>query len=323
MSLRMLPFSLITGSLKRLVREHGSKLGKQVDLRVSGEEIGMDKSILLQASDPLLHLLRNALDHGVETPEERRQVGKSERGLIRVQAARARNRVEVTVVDDGRGIDTESVRRRAVDMGIYREEESRRLGSAEILSCLFRPGFTTRSEVSELSGRGVGLDVVKSRLDVLGATIEVVSTPGRGTEFRLSLPLSVAIVPVLMVALGEGVLAIPTSSISHTVEAAPRDLRKKDGAHVLLTEKGQVPIVSLARVLRAMGQLKFDRVPLVLVYTPAGLTALAVDAFVGEEDLFIKPIRGPLRGLKGLAGYSVLGDGRLVFLLDPPTLFAT
>ncbi|HSH69394.1 MAG TPA: chemotaxis protein CheA [Deferrisomatales bacterium] len=322
MGLRMLPFSLITGSLKRLVREHAARLDKAVDLRLFGEEIGMDKSILLQVSDPLLHLLRNALDHGLEPAEDRRRRGKPERGAITITAARSRNRVEITVSDDGRGIDTEAVRRKAVERGIHRDEESRALSPSEVLACLFRPGFSTLDAVSELSGRGVGLDVVKTKLDNLGGAIEVTSTYGEGTEFRLSLPLSVAIIPVLLVEVGESVLALPTSIVAQTVEANPRDVRKhQEGDHVLLTEKGQVPIISLARVLKLGGRQKFERLPLVLIHHRGGRAALAVDRFVTEEDLFIKPLKGPLRAFRGISGYSVLGDGRLVFLIDPPTLF--
>jgi two-component system chemotaxis sensor kinase CheA len=322
MGLRMLPFSLITGSLKRLVREQSARLDKEVELRLTGEEIGMDKSILLQVSDPLLHLLRNSLDHGLESAEERQRRGKPVRGVIAIAAARARNRVELTLTDDGRGIDAEAVRRKAVELGLYRDEESRTLSPSEILGCLFRPGFSTRDTVSELSGRGVGLDVVKSKLDSLGGGIEVTSTYGEGSQFRLSLPLSVAIVPVLLVEVGDSVLALPTSIVAQTVEAHPRDVRKhQEGEHVLLTEKGQVPIVSLARVLKLGGRQKFDRLPLVLIHHRGGMAALAVDRFVTEEDLFIKPLKGPLRALRGISGYSVLGDGRLVFLLDPPTLF--
>lgn len=320
MGLRMLPFSIVTGGLKRLVRDVAARLGKEVELRLSGEEIGMDKSILLQLSDPLVHLLRNALDHGLETPEERRRRGKLSGGTIEIRAARAKNQIEVTVSDDGQGIDPEAVRRKAVDAGLFGEEESRRLGTREILACLFRPGFSTRTEVSELSGRGVGLDVVKTKVDALGGAIELASAFGAGTEVRLTLPLSVAIVPVLTVAVGTSVLALPVTSVANTVEALPRDVREKDGEHVLLTEQGQVSIVSLARLLRLEGRRKFDRMPLVLVAGPAGLTALAVDRFVREEDLFIKPLKGPLRRLPGLSGYSVLGDGGLVFLLDPATL---
>jgi two-component system chemotaxis sensor kinase CheA len=323
MGLRMLPFALVTGTLKRFVREQAAKLGKDVELSVAGEEIGMDKSILLHVSDPLLHLLRNALDHGLEAPEERRQKGKPQRGVIRVAVERARNRVEISVSDDGRGIDVEAVRRKGVEAGVFREEESRRLPNQEILACLFRPGFSTRSTVSELSGRGVGLDVVKTKVEALGGAIEVASTPGSGTRFRLSLPLSVAIVPVLLVTVGESVLALPTANVVRTVEAQPRDVRRKEGAHVLLTEHGQVPILSLAQVLRLQGRRRFDRVPLVVAQTGSGAVALAVDSFLKEEDLFIKPLRGPLRALPGLSGYSVLGDGRLVFLLDPATLLTS
>jgi two-component system chemotaxis sensor kinase CheA len=166
------------------------------------------------------------------------------------------------------------------------------------------------------------LDVVKSKLDSLGGAIEVTSTYGEGAAFRLSLPLSVAIVPVLMVEVGGSVLALPTSIVAQTVEAHPRDVRKhQEGDHMLLTEKGQVPIVSLARVLKLGGRQKFERLPLVLIHHRGGKAALAVDRFVTEEDLFIKPLKGPLRAFRGISGYSVLGDGRLVFLLDTPTLF--
>jgi two-component system chemotaxis sensor kinase CheA len=320
MSLRMLPLSLITGNLKRLVRDHAGALGKEVDLKISGEEIGMDKSILLQLSAPLAHLIRNALDHGLETPEERRQRGRPPRGCIEITASRARNRVEIKVSDDGRGVDVEAVRRKAVAAELYREEESRGLAPHEILSCLFRPGFTTRSTVTALSGRGVGLDVVKSNVDAVGGTIEIRTNPGGGTRFLLSLPLSVAIVPVLVVEVGGSVLALPTASVIRTVEAQPGDVRESEGEPVLLTEQGQVPILGLGPTLGLHGQQPLERVPLALVQANGEVTALAVDRFLREEDLFIKPLKGPLKSLQGLSGYSVLGDGRLVFLLDPQTL---
>ncbi len=320
MGLRMLPFSLVVGGLRRLVREQASRLGKSVHLEVEGEEIGMDKSILLLVSDPLVHLLRNSLDHGIEPPDERERAGKPAEATVRIGAARVRNRVEIRVSDDGRGIDVEAVRRRAVELGLVDEASSRRLGTGEIFGFLFRPGFTTRTVVSDLSGRGVGLDVVKAEVEAMGGTVELASSPGRGTEVRLSLPLSVAIVPVLLVEVGGSVLALPTAGIVRTVEARARDVRRTDEGHVLLTEQGKVPILGLARVVRFRGRTRFERMPLVLTHTARGVVAFAVDAFLREEDLFIKPLKGPLRALRGVAGYSVLGDGRLVFLLDPPTL---
>ena len=320
MGLRMLPFSLVVGGLRRLVREQAARLGKSVRLEVEGEEIGMDKSILLLVSDPLVHLLRNSLDHGIEPPDERERAGKPPEATVRIGAARVRNRVEIRVSDDGRGIDVEAVRRRAVDLGLVDEETSRRLGTGEIFGFLFRPGFTTRTVVSDLSGRGVGLDVVKAEVEAMGGTVELASSPGRGTEVRLSLPLSVAIVPVLLVEVGGSVLALPTAGIVRTVEARARDVRRTDEGHVLLTEQGKVPILGLAGVVRFRGRTRFERMPLVLTHTARGVVAFAVDAFLREEDLFIKPLKGPLRALRGVAGYSVLGDGRLVFLLDPPTL---
>ncbi len=320
MSLRMLPFGLVVGGLRRLVRDQAARLGKEVVFRVQGEEIGLDKSILLQVSDPLVHLIRNAIDHGIEPPHERQQRGKPGRARIELVAERIRNRVGVRVRDDGRGIDVEAVRRRAVELGFVGEEESRRLSPAEIFAFLFRPGFTTRSAVTELSGRGVGLDAVKARVEAMGGTVELSSSPGQGTEVRLDLPLSVAILPVLLVQVGRHVLALPTASIERTVEARSRDVRSTEAGLVLLTERGQVPVLALGQVVRFRGERRFRRLPLVLTRTGRGVVALGVDRFLREEDLFIKPLRGPLRGLKGVAGYSILGDGRLVFLLDPPTL---
>lgn len=320
MELRMLPFGLVVGSLRRLVREQAARLGKSVHLEVRGEEIGLDKSILGQLSDPLVHLVRNALDHGIEPPEVRERLGKPARALLRIEAERVRNRVEVRVRDDGRGIDVEAVRRRAVELGLVSEADSRALSPGEIFAFLFRPGFSTRDEVSELSGRGVGLDVVKAQVDAMGGTVDLSSSPGEGTEVRMSLPLSVAIVPVLLVEVGGRVLALPTGAIHRTVEASPRDVRRTPDGHVLLTEKGQVPIEALGKIVGFPCRTQFERMPLVLATTAAGTVGLAVDAFLGEEDLFIKPLKGPLRALRGVSGYSVLGDGRLVFLLDPPSL---
>ncbi len=320
MSLRMLPFGLVVGGLRRLVRDQAARLGKEVEFRVQGEEIGLDKSILLQVSDPLVHLVRNAIDHGIEPPPERQQRGKPVRARIELVAERVRNRVGVRVRDDGRGIDVEAVRRRAVELGFVGEEESRRLSPAEIFAFLFRPGFTTRSDVTELSGRGVGLDAVKARVEAMGGTVELSSSPGEGTEVRLDLPLSVAILPVLLVQVGRHALALPTASIERTVEARSRDVRSTEEGLVLLTERGQVPVLGLGQVVRFRGERRFRRLPLVLTRTGRGVVALGVDRFLREEDLFIKPLRGPLRSLKGVAGYSILGDGRLVFLLDPPTL---
>ncbi len=320
MELRMLPFGLVVGGLRRLVRDQAARLGKSVTLEVRGEEIGLDKSILSRISDPLVHLVRNALDHGIEPPKVRERVGKPAQALLRIEAERVRNRVEVRVCDDGKGIDVEAVRRRAVDLGLVTEADSRSLSPAEIFGFLFRPGFSTREEVSELSGRGVGLDVVKAQVDAMGGTVELTSSPGEGAEVRMSLPLSVAIVPVLLVGLGRRVLALPTAAIHRTVEASPRDVRRTPDGHVLLTEKGQVPIAALGKIVGFPCRTRFERMPLVLTASQAGTVALAVDAFLGEQDLFIKPLKGPLRALRGVGGYSVLGDGRLVFLLDPPSL---
>ncbi|WP_025323488.1 chemotaxis protein CheA [Deferrisoma camini] len=320
MELRMLPFGLVVGGLRRLVRDQAGRLGKSVTLEVRGEEIGLDKSILSRISDPLVHLVRNALDHGIEPPEVRERVGKPVQARLRIEAERVRNRVEVRVCDDGKGIDVEAVRRRAVELGLVSDADSRSLSPAEIFGFLFRPGFSTREEVSELSGRGVGLDVVKAQVDAMGGTVELTSSPGEGTQVRMSLPLSVAIVPVLLVEVGGRVLALPTASIHRTVEASPRDVRRTPDGHVLLTEKGQVPIAALGKIVGFPCRTRFERMPLVLTASQAGTVALAVDAFLGEQDLFIKPLKGPLRALRGVGGYSVLGDGRLVFLLDPPSL---
>ncbi|NTU60190.1 MAG: hypothetical protein HGA98_03920, partial [Deltaproteobacteria bacterium] len=281
-----------------------------------------DKSILLQLSDPLAHLLRNCLDHGIERPYERRSAGKPPAGVVELRAARAKNQVEITMEDDGRGIDPEAVRRGAVARGLLGEEESLRLGAPELFACLFRPGFSTRDEVTEVSGRGVGLDVVKSRVEALGGVVEVSSRPGSGTRFRLAVPLSVAIVPVLTVGVGESVVALPVASIDATLEAHPRDVRETEAGPVLATARGEFPFFRLAEVLKLEGRGDPERLPFVLLRGPSGTSALAVDRFLREEDLFIKPLKGPLSRLPRLAGYSVMGDGTLVFLLDPATLRA-
>jgi two-component system chemotaxis sensor kinase CheA len=209
---------------------------------------------------------------------------------------------------------------KAVEAGIFREEESRTLPTREIFASLFRPGFSTRTEVTELSGRGVGLDVVKSKVEHLSGGIELTSTPGAGTRFRLTLPLSVSILPVLTVEVGTNVVAFPVGAISSTVEVSPQDVHEQDGGQVLLANGGQVPVISLAQVLTLEGAHRGDRLPFVILQNPSGTVALAVDRFLREEDLYVKPLRGPLHRIPGVSGYSMLGDGRLVFLLDPATL---
>ncbi|MBI5446282.1 MAG: chemotaxis protein CheA [Deltaproteobacteria bacterium] len=320
MALRTLPFGLVAATLKRAVRSASAALGKEVELKLVGEGIGLDKTVLLQIADPLLHLVRNSVDHGVESPEERRRKGKPSRGTVEIRATRTRNSVEVVVADDGKGIDREAVRKKAVASGFFTEEESRLLPHCEVLACLFRPGFSTREAVTELSGRGVGLDVVKSHIEGIGGTAELRSTPGAGTEIRLLLPLSVAIVPVLTVAVGKSTLAFPVGSVVRTAEATPKEIEARNGSHVFLAPEGELPVLRVAKLLRLAGAKRFRRLPLVLLQTAGGLVAAAVDRFLREEELFIKPLKGPLRRLKGVTGYSILGDGRLVFLLDPANL---
>ncbi len=306
---RMMPLATITGRLPRLVRDHARKTGKKIELRIIGEEVELDRAIIEELSDPLVHLLRNAVDHGIERE-----------GVIEVRAWREKDLVLVEVADNGRGIDVEKIRRRALERGLADADRLAAMGERELFALLCRPGFSTAERVSETSGRGVGMDVVKAAVDGLGGDLEILSAPGEGTRILLRLPLSVAIIKILLVEVGGMPLALPITRVIRTLEVERGQLQSSGRQLVLRLEDEVVPLLSMRKMLRLPPGNSGETVPLVLVELQGRRAGLVVDRLLTQEEAFVQGLEFPLDRLPGLAGVTLLGDGRVVFVMDPSGL---
>lgn len=319
MDIRMLPASYLFSSLPRAVRDLARTFGKEIDLVIEGEETRLDKRVLEEINDPLIHLFRNAVDHGIETPEERVALGKPRRGTIRIAAAHEGDRILLTVSDDGRGIDPERVKLAAIRKGIITRAEAESMSDHEAIYLIFRPGFSTAATVSDISGRGVGLDVVKLNVENnLRGHIEVQSEVGKGTTFTLTLPLTLAIIRALLVRVGSEVFAIPTTSIEETV-ILRRDAIFTIGEQRVLRLRGRnVPLSEVGEALGIASDAGsvIEEKPAIVVGVAGDRHAYIVDELIGEQPIVIKPLTALLKHVPNIAGTTVLGDGRLVLILN-------
>ena len=318
MKARMTPVSVITDRLPRAARDIARRRGREIELILSGSEVELDRAIVDELSDPVLHLLRNAIDHGVEPPEERRMRGKPPRGTVKLSVKRASDRVLLEVEDDGRGMDVERLKAIAVERGLLTLEAARDLPEREALMLSTLPGLSTAASVTDISGRGVGMDAVKRAVEAVGGTLEITSRRGLGTTFRLSLPLTVAMVNLLLVGLGDDVYGLPITKVAGVVETTRASLSHSRDVPVLQFGASVVPARELSQVLEVPGRPHdVDAVsPFVVVDTDDGRVALAVDALLGQEEVVLKALTRPLDQVPGLAGVTVLGSGRPVFILD-------
>ena len=322
MSARMTPLSLITDRLPRAARDIARRKEREVDLVITGAEIELDRAILDELADPLLHLLRNCIDHGLEPPEERTAKGKPPRGKVQVSVKRARDRVVVEMEDDGRGMDAVKLKAAAVARGALSAEAAARMTDREafLLSCL--PGVSTARDVSEISGRGVGMDAVKRVVENVGGTLEIDSTLGRGTRFTLRLPLTVAVVHLLLVSVGEEVFGLPIAKVVGALEADGELLGRSRETPMLPHDQGLLPVYALEDLLGLPAPQHPGVRPFVVMEADAGRVALAVDRLLGQEEAVLKPLSRPLDLLPGLSGVTILGSGRPVFILDVPRLLS-
>ena len=316
LTLRTAPLLRVVDTLPRLARELASTLGKSVEVELRGAELELDRAILDRLADPLVHLVRNAVDHGLEPAEARRAQGKPGAGRIVIEARRERDHVRISVADDGRGLDLDSVRRRAVEAGVIHADLAADLPPAEIAALVFRPGVSTAANVSEVSGRGVGMDAVKATIEGLGGRVELDSQPGLGTTTTLVVPITAAVQRVLLVGLGAETVAIPIAKVERVVEAA-RDAIEASGPDAFtLIDEQPVLVIDLATRLALASRARPRTVPLVLAELREQRVALAVDRLDGQQEIYVKPLPRLLAGARGLAGLTVLADGRPVFLLD-------
>jgi len=316
LELRTAQLQRIVEPLPRMAREIAQRVGKRVEVEIRNADIELDRSILDRLSDPLVHLFRNAVDHGIESPEERRARGKPEIGQIVVDARRERDLIHITVSDDGGGIELEALRRRAVEAGIVLADLAEDLPPEEVAAFIFHPGMTTADTVSDISGRGVGMDAVRSTIESLGGYVELVTEAGRGTTMTLVVPITAAVQRVLLLRLGSAVVAVPIAKIERIIEVASASIESSGRDAFALVGDEPVPVISLAERLLLGATPGGPMSVLVLADVRGEVMALHVDAIAGQQQIYVKSVPRLLASRKLLAGLTVLGDGRPVFLLD-------
>jgi two-component system chemotaxis sensor kinase CheA len=314
--MRMQPIGKLFQRFPRIVRDLARQLGKDIELKTEGEETDLDRTVVEALADPLIHLLRNAVDHGIEPPADRARFKKRTQGTVRLAAAQVGDRIIITVADDGRGMDPEVLRRKAVEKGLLDEEQAARLDTTECFELIFRPGFSTRAEVSDISGRGVGMDVVKTKIVELGGTLAIDSVAGQGSEIRLSVPLTLAILRVLMVRVGNRRLALPLSNIAEVFELAAGQVSVVDG-RVVASHRGRaLPLCDLAQWANAPAGGRH----VVVVHIGSQRVGCLVDDVLGREDVMAKPLGSLLKDVPGIAGATITGDGAIALVLDLSSL---
>lgn len=306
---RMIPLESVTGRLPRLVREVCRATGKEVTLRIEGADIELDRALIEGLADPLMHLVRNAIDHGID-----------KKGEVAVRAWREQDQALLEVADNGRGIDPAAIGRKAVEKGLLSAAQIQAMRPAELLKLICLPGFSTAGQVTEISGRGVGMDVVKSAMEQLGGTLSIDSAPGCGTRIRLKLPLSVTIINLLLVECAGHRLGIPFTRLVRTEEISRAEIRV-EGRQTVATIGGEdLPILSLRKILALPAQHPGPSVSILVTEARGRRVALVVDRMAGQRQAFVKSLGYPLDRLPGVCGATVLGDGSVIFILDPQTL---
>ena len=321
MKTRMVPIESVVSRFPRMIRDISKKLNKKMELYMTGEETELDRTVIDEIGDPLMHILRNAADHGLETNEERIKAGKPESGTIRLDAYQEGNNVVIEVKDDGKGIDVEKVKRKAVEKGTITQEQADSMQEKEAIELLFRPSFSTAEKISDLSGRGVGLDVVKTKIEALGGDVEGRTVLGEGSTFIIRLPLTLAIIQSLMVELGEEKYAIPLSSIQ-TIEAVQTtDIKYVQTKEVIHLRGSVIPLVRLGDVLD-VPKTEEEPTELTVVIVAKGdkLAGLVVDNLIGQQEIVIKSIGKYINNSKMISGATILGDGEVALILDVNTL---
>ncbi len=322
MKTRMQPIKKVFGRFPRVVRDLARSLKKEVELVLEGADTDLDKNLVEALADPLIHLVRNAVDHGIESPEERERKGKPRTGRVVLSAAQEGDHILLTIEDDGAGMDPEKLRAKAVEKGLMDEEVARRLDERDCYNLIFHPGFSTKEQISDVSGRGVGMDVVKTRIAQLNGTIDIDSRAGKGSVISIKLPLTLAIMPTLMVKVGERTFALPLSSVSEIFHLDAARTNVVDGQLVVLVREKAMPLFYLQQWLLPGGDAECDPETQQVVVTQFGnqRVGFVVNQVVGQEEVVIKPLGAMLHGLPGFAGATITGDGRIALILDVPSL---
>ncbi|HSO27513.1 MAG TPA: chemotaxis protein CheA [Anaerolineales bacterium] len=317
MGIRMVPIANVFNKFPRVVRDLARRAGKQVDLVMEGEETELDRSVIEYINDPLIHLLRNAVDHGIETPEERRAAGKPERGLARLSARHEQGRIFITLRDDGRGIDLKQVKQKAFEKGLLTERELETLSDDEAVDLIFAAGLSTATRLSDISGRGVGMDIVRTNIEQLHGSISVENWPGAGCEFELVLPLTLAIIPTLLVRINQGMFAIPLVAVMETRRITPQEIHRVQGRPVMRLRDHVLPIIRLTDVFSLPDcENGSGSQNIVVVRQGKSQFGLMVDALIGEQEVVVKSLSVVIGETPGISSAAILGDGRIALILD-------
>jgi two-component system, chemotaxis family, sensor kinase CheA len=315
LALRTTPLLRVMENLPRVAREVATRTGKRIEVTLGGAELELDRSILDRLYDPLVHVVRNAVDHGLEPPEARKQAGKSEVGNLRIEATREKDAIRIAVSDDGAGMNLAALRERSVAAGLVHATLADDLPPEEIVEMAFHPGLSTATSVSAISGRGVGMDAVRSTLESLGGAVWLETRPGAGTTAVLRVPIAAAVQRVLLVVLGDETVAVPISKVERVVEVDPGAIEGSAGECFALIDEEPVLVLDLAERLGWPAATN-HAAPLVIAELRGERVALRVERLSGQQDIYVKPLPALLASLRVLAGLTVLGDGRPVFLLD-------
>jgi two-component system chemotaxis sensor kinase CheA len=319
MKARMLPVRHVFHRFPRMVRDLAKSQGKEIQLTFEGEDTELDKTIIDELGEPMLHIIRNAIDHGIEKPDERIKKGKHPAGRITLSATQESNYVIISVSDDGRGIDPERIRKKAIEKEFIRSEDS--LNREDVLALIFSPNFSTKEEATDVSGRGIGLDVVSKNISRLNGQVLVDSTPEMGTTFTVKLPLSLAIIPALMAEVSEEVYAIPMNSVEESVKVKEEEIHIVNNREVIRLRERVLPVIRLNQFFGLNGK-KQKRFYLIVLGRAEKKIAIAVDRLRGQQDIVIKPLDDTFGKSHGIAGASILGDGRIVLIIDVTAFWA-
>jgi two-component system chemotaxis sensor kinase CheA len=322
LKLRMVQVDSVFNRFPRMIRDLAKSLDKKVDLVISGADTELDRTVIDEIGDPLVHLLRNSIDHGVESIQERQAAGKKETGTIQLRAFHSGNHVFIEIEDDGKGINRDIVLNKAIKNGLVSQEQASKLDDSEVYQLLFESGFSTADKISDISGRGVGLDVVKTKIHTLGGHVQVESKLGSGSKFSVQLPLTLSIISAMLVQLGKEKYAIPLSSIVETSSILQSQIRHIQGNSMIDYRKSIIPLVSLGQLFGVPNYNNLDEEEIEIVVVRKGdkQIALMVDEFIGQQEIVLKALGNYLTGLFAISGATILGDGQVALIIDTNAL---
>jgi len=320
MKVRMVPVSAVFNRFPRMVRDVSKELGKEINLTIEGEETELDRTVIDEIGDPIMHLLRNSLDHGVESPDAREEKGKPRVGEVGLIARHEGNNVVIMITDDGAGIDASKIRRKAVEKGMVTQEEADRLDDADAVRLIFLPGFSTAEQITDISGRGVGMDVVRSKIEALSGHVDVETHIDEGSVFKIKLPLTLAIIQAMLVQVQDEMYAIPLGSIDSTINIEPTDIQTVQNKEVIVLRGEIIPIIRMEEALQVPHTKDSDELFVVVVHAGEAKAGIVVDNLIGQQEIVIKTLGNLFAGLKLFGGATVLGDGKVALILDVATM---